>query len=164
VLGSNRPKWTGSVNNSFSYRGFDLTFLVYARVGQLLATGYRPGLGGRYPGMKVDYWTPANPTNEAPRPNSQEDNATFSSAMQYRSGSFAKVRSISLTYTFPKALISKFRGNNLSVYVNAVNPFLFTKYQGLDPEATDIGSTSGELAQARNLSTKSFVFGLRVGF
>ncbi|UOQ70425.1 SusC/RagA family TonB-linked outer membrane protein [Hymenobacter cellulosilyticus] len=164
VLGSNRPKWTGSVNNSFSFRGFDLSFLVYARVGQLLGTGYRPGLGGRFPGMQVDYWTPANPSNSAPRPNSREDQATYSSSMLYRSGSFAKVRSISLSYTFPKELVSKFYSSNLSVYVNAVNPFLITKYEGLDPEATDVGSNTAELAQARNLSTKSLVFGLRIGF
>ncbi|MBC8083080.1 MAG: TonB-dependent receptor, partial [Hymenobacter sp.] len=73
VLGSNRPKWTGSINNTFSYKGFDLTFLVYARVGQLLATGYRPGLNGRFPGRKVDYWTPTNPTNDYPRPDTRQD-------------------------------------------------------------------------------------------
>ncbi|WP_133273389.1 TonB-dependent receptor domain-containing protein [Hymenobacter radiodurans] len=164
VLGSNRPKWSGSVSNSFSYAGFDLSFLVYARVGQMLATGFRPGLGGRFPGQQVDYWTPANPTTEAPRPNSQQDIATFGDAMRYQNGSFAKVRSISLTYTIPKDLAAKFYSTNLSVYVNAVNPFLITKFKGLDPEATDIGTTSGELAQARNLSTKSLVVGLRIGF
>ncbi|MBC6607604.1 TonB-dependent receptor [Hymenobacter sp. BT188] len=164
VLGSNRPKWSGSVSNSFSYGGFDLSFLVYARVGQMLATGFRPGLGGRFPGQKVDYWTPANPTTEAPRPNSQQDIATFGDALRYQDGSFAKVRSISLTYNLPKELADKFYSSNLSVYVNAVNPFLITKFKGLDPEATDIGTTSGELAQARNLSTKSLVLGLRIGF
>jgi TonB-linked SusC/RagA family outer membrane protein len=164
VLGSNRPKWTGSVNNTLSYKGFDLTFLVYARIGQLLATGYRPGLGGRYPGMKVDYWTPTNPTNDYPRPDTRQDNAKNSEGYPYQNGSFARVRNISLTYTFPKAMVSKFKGNTLSVYANAVNFFLFTKYKGLDPEATDIGTSSTELVQSRNLSTKSLVFGLRVGF
>jgi hypothetical protein len=164
VLGSNRPKWSGSISNSFSYAGFDLSFLVFARIGQMVATGYRPGLGGRFPSQDVNYWTPANPSNEAPRPNSREDNATFGSSLLYRDGSFAKVRSISLTYTIPKELASKFYSSNLSVYVNAVNPFLITKFKGLDPEATDIGTTSGELAQARNLSTKSLVVGLRIGF
>ncbi|MBC8085184.1 MAG: hypothetical protein H7Z21_18465, partial [Hymenobacter sp.] len=98
------------------------------------------------------------------RPDTRQDNARNSEGYLYESGSFARVRNISLTYTFPKAIVSVFRGNSLSVYANAVNPFLFTKYDGLDPEATDIGVTSGELAQARNLSTRSIVFGLRVGF
>jgi len=164
ILGSNRPKWSGSINNTFSYKGLELSFLLYARVGQYLATGYRPGLGGRYPGWDVNYWTPANPTNDNPRPDRTQDTAKNSEGTPFQSGSFARIRNISLTYTFPKAITSKFSGNLLSVYVNAVNPFLFTNYNGLDPEASDIGSNSGELAQARNLATRSLVFGLRVGF
>lgn len=164
VLGSNRPKWSGSINNTLSFKGLELSFLVYARVGQYLATGYRPGLGGRYPGLAVDYWTPSNPTNENPRPDRTQDTAKNSEGVQFQSGSFARVRNISLTYTLPQTITSKISSNSLSVYVNAVNPFLFTNYNGLDPEASDIGSNSGELAQARNLGTRSLVFGLRVGF
>jgi hypothetical protein len=164
ILGSNRPKWSGSINNTLTYKAFELSFLVYARVGQLLATGYSPGLGGRYPGLAVDYWTPTNPNNEYPRPAIGQDAAKNNSGYPFVSGSFVRVRNISLTYTVPPAISSKIRANNLAIYVNAVNPFLFTKFRGLDPEASDIGSTSGELAQARNLGTKSLIVGLRLGF
>jgi TonB-linked SusC/RagA family outer membrane protein len=164
VLGSNRPKWSGSLNNTVSYKGFELSVLVYARIGQLLATGYAPGLGGRYPGMQVDYWTPTNPSNEYPRPAIGQDAAKNNSGYAFQSGSFARIRNISLTYTVPQAISSKVHAANLAVYVNAVNYFLFTNYKGLDPEATDIGTTSGELAQARNLGTKSLTVGVRLGF
>jgi TonB-linked SusC/RagA family outer membrane protein len=164
ILGSNRPKWSGSINNTFTYKAFELSFLVYARVGQLLATGYSPGLGGRYPGLAVDYWTPTNPNNEYPRPAIGQDAAKNNGGYPFQSGSFVRVRNISLTYTVPPAISTKIRANNLSVYINAVNPFLFTKFRGLDPEASDIGTTSGELAQARNLGTKSLIVGLRLGF
>jgi TonB-linked SusC/RagA family outer membrane protein len=164
ILGSNRPKWSGSINNVFTYKAFELSFLVYARVGQTLATGYSPGLGGRYPGLAVDYWTPTNPSNENPRPAIGQDAAKNNGGYPFVSGSFVRVRNISLTYTVPPAISTKLRANNLAIYVNAVNPFLFTKFRGLDPEASDIGSTSGELAQARNLGTKSLIVGLRLGF
>ena len=130
----------------------------------MLATGYRPGLGGAFPGQKVDYWTPNNPSNENPRPIIGQDAAKNNGGYQFQSGSFARVRNISLTYTVPTAISQKVYASNLAVYVNAVNPFLFTKFKGLDPEATDIGSNSGELAQARNLGTKSLIVGLRLGF
>jgi TonB-linked SusC/RagA family outer membrane protein len=164
ILGSNRPKWSGSINNVFTYKAFELSFLVYARVGQLVATGYSPGLGGRYPGQAVDYWTPTNPSNENPRPAIGQDAAKNNGGYPFVSGSFVRVRNISLTYTVPPAISTKIRANNLAIYVNAVNPFLFTKFRGLDPEASDIGSNSGELAQARNLGTKSLIVGLRLGF
>jgi hypothetical protein len=163
VLGSNRPKWTGSVNNTLTYKGLELSFLVYARVGQLVATGITPGLSGVFQSQKVNYWTPTNPTNEFPRPTYKAE-ARNNGGYQFVDGSFARVRNISLTYTVPQALSSKVKMSNLSVYANAVNPLLFTKFRGLDPEASDIGSTSGELAQARNLGTKSLVFGVRIGF
>jgi TonB-linked SusC/RagA family outer membrane protein len=165
VVGSNRPKWSGSVNNTFSYKGFDLTFLVYARIGQLINNiNYRPGLGGRYQGIQFDYWTPENPSNEFPRPIRNVDIQQYGSSLQYQNGNFVKVRNISLNYTVPQALTSRLKASSLSVYVNAVNPFLFTKFKALDPEVTDPGTGSAENVQARGLSTKSLVFGLRVGF
>jgi TonB-linked SusC/RagA family outer membrane protein len=163
VLGSNRPKWTGSLNNTFTYKAFELSFLLYARVGQLLATGYSPGLSGVFQSQKVDYWTPTNPSNEFPRP-TYKNEAKNNSGYQFQNGSFARIRNISLTYTVPSNISSKIKANNLSIYVNAVNPFLFTKFKGLDPEATDIGANSTELVQARNLGTKSLIVGLRLGF
>ncbi|HEX8427588.1 TonB-dependent receptor [Hymenobacter sp.] len=163
IRGSNRPKWTGSVNNTLTYKGFELSFLVYARVGQLVATGITPGLSGVFQSQQVNYWTPNNPTNEFPRPTYKAE-ARNNEGYAFVNGSFVRVRNISLTYTVPQAISSKVKMSNLSVYANAVNPFLFTKFKGLDPEATDVGTTSGERAQARNLGTKSLVFGLRVGF
>ncbi|WP_205499790.1 SusC/RagA family TonB-linked outer membrane protein [Rufibacter psychrotolerans] len=165
VLGSNRPKWSGSINNKLSYKGFDLTFLVYARMGHLVENiMYRPGLGGRYQSIAWNYWTPTNPSNEYPRPIKDKDISEFGQSLQYQKGDFVKVRNISLNYTFPQSFVSKFRGSNLSVYVNLVNPFLFTDFEALDPEASDTGNSTAENRRALGLSTRSYVFGLRVGF
>lgn len=166
VLGSNRPKWTGSINNTFSWKGFDLTFLVYARVGQKInSIYYRPGFGGRYQQVAFPYWTPENPSNEFPRPINNVDIQQFGSSLQYRNGSFVKVRNISLNYNLPQHLVSKAGAKNVSVYVNLVNPMMFTKnFKGLDPEVTDPGVSSSEHGQTRGLSTKSYTLGLRVGF
>jgi TonB-linked SusC/RagA family outer membrane protein len=166
VLGSNRPTWTGSINNTFSWKGFDLTFLVYARVGQMVnSIFYRPGFGGRYQQVAFPYWTPENPTNEFPRPINNVDIQQFGSSLQYRDGSFVKVRNISLNYNLPRNLVSRIGGQNMSVYVNFVNPLLFTRnFKGLDPEVTDPGLTTAEHGQMRGLSTKSYTLGLRVGF
>ena len=48
--------------------------------------------------------------------------------------SFLKVKNISLGYTFPKNWINKFGCQNLRLYCTVTNPFVFTKYQGFDPE------------------------------
>ncbi|OUJ75820.1 SusC/RagA family TonB-linked outer membrane protein [Hymenobacter crusticola] len=161
ILGSTVPKWSGSVNNTFSYAGFDLSFLVYARVGQMTNLNFRPGLGGRYQANDVNYWTLSNPSNDYPRPDKSADIALYGDARRFISASFVKVRSISLNYTFPKAIVEKFKGQNLSAYVNVVNPFLFTKVKNFDPEITDPNTRT---VSDNSLSVKSLVVGLRVGF
>ena len=49
-------------------------------------------------------------------------------------GDFIRIRNISFAYDVPSALLSKAKINSLRAYVQAVEPFLFTKYKGVDPE------------------------------
>ncbi len=91
ILGSPRPKWSGGIENSINYKGFDLSVYVYARIGQMMDyeyyDNYKPG--GVENGANVDYWTPDNPTNAFPRPNAalSQDNYQYYSTLSYESGS-----------------------------------------------------------------------------
>ncbi len=51
--------------------------------------------------------------------------------------SFVKVKNITLGYTFPKTWLSKFGCKHLRLYFTVTNPFVFTKYEGFDPEWAD---------------------------
>ena len=51
--------------------------------------------------------------------------------------SFVKVKNITLGYTFPKTFLSKFGCKHLRLYCTVTNPFVFTKYDGFDPEWAD---------------------------
>lgn len=53
---------------------------------------------------------------------------------QYHETSFVKVKNITLGYTFPKKWITKAGLQHLRLYLNVVNPFCFTGYNGFDPE------------------------------
>ncbi|SDM39515.1 TonB-linked outer membrane protein, SusC/RagA family [Catalinimonas alkaloidigena] len=159
VIGSNRPKWSGSINNRFRYKGFELSFMLYARIGQMISNNaYRMGLGGRYQSLDLDYWTPTNPTNEFPRPIGDVDIQTYGTALRYRNGSFMKVRNISLTYALPASVVTALRGSSISVYANYVNPllFVFDGYKAGDPEVTNPTDATP--------SVKSLIFGVRASF
>jgi outer membrane receptor protein involved in Fe transport len=54
---------------------------------------------------------------------------------------FIKLRSASISYRLPEGLIPATRG--ATVALQAKNLFVWTDYQGLDPEATDRGNTGG---------------------
>ena len=48
--------------------------------------------------------------------------------------SYIKVRNITLGYTLPRSVIKFLTINSFRIYANVLNPFVFTKYQGFDPE------------------------------
>ena len=177
VRGNNVPDWTGSIQNTFEYKGIELSFMFYTRQGSTIGSGYyRTSLAGRYTEPSfVDYWTPTNPTNMYPRPNTDQERPEYANAFLYQDGSFVKLRNITVAYTFPQAMISKYKMQNLRVYMTAYNPLLWTEFKGGDPEfyanqtrtlgryQTAITNVDDQLI-SNNLSDKSIVFGLTVGF
>jgi TonB-dependent starch-binding outer membrane protein SusC len=177
VRGSNVPDWTGSITNTLSYKGVELSFMFYTRQGSTINSGYhRPSLAGRYTEPDfVNYWTPKNPTNMYPRPNTDQERPEYGNAFLYQDGSFVKLRNVTLAYTFPSTMISRYHMSNLRVYVTAYNPILWTKFKAGDPEFyANTTRTSGGVQVpitniddqliGNNLSDKSVVFGLSVGF
>lgn len=166
VLGSHNPDWTANITNTFTYKNFELNISIYIRQGGLYRVP-RPGLVGRYQSNAVNYWTPSNPSNEYQQPTRTSDVPLYWEALSYRNASFAKVRNISLTYKVPEKLLSKIKANSMSVYVNAVNPFLIHKYSDYDPETIQytesFAATTGNPGP-NSYSFRSFVVGVKLGF
>jgi len=154
VLGQASPKWSGGITNYFTYGDLSLSVLVYARVGQTIASDY---LGYYYPGgttAVVDYWTPSNPTNSYPQPYLNRTDQ-YISTLKYIDGSFWKIKDIRLSYNLPKSLLKKTPLSNVTIYSTAKNFFTFSKIANYDPERG--GSVDFPL-------TKQLVFGLNASF
>src|SRR5207248_3014158 len=97
---------------------------------------------GRKPGdiRVVDQNNDGNPD---PRPNLDSEHPDNNNALGFEDGSFVRIRSITLGYTVPGARLGPFRGRSLRFYMTALDPLLFTDFQGLDPEsATNAGTPS----------------------
>jgi len=162
ILGSSVPDWSGGITNHVSYKGFDFSCFVYVRQGQGLYNRSRvPTLAGRYPDRKVNYWTPDNPSNEYPLANRSKEFPEYYTALYYQDASFVKIKTITLGYTFPAEIISRVKARSLNVYVTALNPFLFTNYDLLDPES--LGDPRNSTSAINGLSTRSLVLGVRLG-
>lgn len=154
VLGQASPKWSGGITNNFTYGNFNLSVLIYARVGQTINSQY---LGYFYPGgtaAVADYWTPENPTNAYPRPWLSHTDQ-YLSTLGYVDGSFWKIKDIRLSYNLPKTLLKKTPLSNVTIYSTAKNFFTFSKLKDYDPERG--GSVDFPL-------TKQLIVGLNVSF
>lgn len=162
VLGSTVPNWSGGLTNRFTYKGVDLSFLVYARQGQYLRSDFH-NLGGnnwqgRYNAINFDYWTPANSANKIPKPSSATA-PLYAPAVQFFDGSFVKIRNITLGYTIPKELVAKVGLSSLRLYATADNALIFSPYKLVDPE-----TANGIVGGSSPLNSATYVFGLNLKF
>lgn len=138
IIGDSYPDWLVNIYNRFTWKNFDLSALVSARLGYMFYDAFGTGnsqLAGRFNNLNVDYWTPDNPTGVQPRPDNQRENPLYGNTRGYVDGSHWRVRNITLGYTLPQSLVSRFRATSLRIYATAQEPFVFTDYVGYDPEA-----------------------------
>lgn len=153
VLGNDVPKAYGGWTNKVEFKGFDLSFFFYYRLGFMIRSEFSNGqatMQGRYNNLLVDYWTIDNPTNEYPRPNKNQESIQYGSALQYMDGGFVKLRNVTLGYTLPQSIASKMHMTKLRVFVSAQNPYTWSKYKLFDPERAG-NVTSGEMPSNRLL-------------
>ena len=166
----NFPDWTGSLNNRVRYRNFDLSVLATARWGYMVNSAFvsaYTNLIGRFNNRDVNYWTPENPSNEYPRP-STLGIGNYGSSLALRDGSHIRIRDITLGYELPTALTGRLGGaGRARIYVRAQDPFLFTDYEGWDPESgTGTGNANNTFSQidVGGPTYKTFLLGLDVNF
>lgn len=158
ILGSETPDFVMGLNNAFKYKNFDLRVFMYWRQGQMLhseANGYGSYRIQGDPGIKVNYWTPENPTNEFPRPEKSYSDSSKLDALGYVDGSYLKIKEITLGYQLPKSWIGKIHASNIRIYCSLKNFFTFSHLDNYDPERG--GSLSYPM-------TKQAVFGINVDF
>ncbi|UPK68096.1 SusC/RagA family TonB-linked outer membrane protein [Chitinophaga filiformis] len=156
-LGSPVPKYQFGLNNTFSYRNFDLNIFFTANVGNKVYNQLR--VNGEYPGTSFGYLRSlmnyakltlidpngsatdinnirvTNPDTRIPgiRNDNTNDNNRNSDKF-VENGSFVRCKNISLGYTLPERLVEKASIKYVRVYFNVSNAFMITKYKGMDPE------------------------------
>jgi TonB-linked SusC/RagA family outer membrane protein len=78
---------------------------------------------------------------------------------------WVRLRELSLAYAIPSSVLGNGFVRNLEVYFTGINLWLSTPYTGVDPETSLVGNNNGlGIDYFNNPGTKSFTFGLRVGF
>lgn len=137
VLGTQLPNYLIGITNRLKYKSFDLSFFVYYRNGVQYNNSALSGTFGEINSVRynklasLDYWRSDNPSNTyfgvaAANP--------YRSAINYQDASFLRISDITMGYSLPPGLMNKWKLSNARVYVQAINPFVFTKFTGFDPE------------------------------
>lgn len=145
-LGYTEPRFRWSLRNDFQlYKNFSFSFMMYSLWGhqepfnQLKS---RNGFPDRQNSYQFPYWTPENQSNEWARINSNEGSATGFNV--YRKRSFIRLDNVSLAYNLPKDVISKYKIQNLRLYVNIRNAAMYAPdWKIWDPEWNDSNTDEG---------------------
>jgi TonB-linked SusC/RagA family outer membrane protein len=174
ILGSAVPSFTAGLTNRFTYKGFDLSFFVFARVGQLIRSRFHDNvnqLAGRYNNLNLNYWTPDNLTNEFPQPVVTQEFPKNGSALTYFEGSFFKIRNINIGYNLPDNLAKKLKMQSVRIFASIQQPLILAeyrqKYKGIDPETFvdgEQGVGGGEVNTNVSPATSVTTFGLNLKF
>ena len=164
ILGHTSPDFIIGLNNTFLWKGFDLTVYAMARVGQTISSdlmGWYTAKSGVTTNQLsgVDYWTESNQGAYYPRPGTGGEQSVLGS-LSIVDGSFFKIKNITLGYTLPKSLTRKALMEKVRVYATAYNPLIVAfdkqlRETGADPETngSDVFPTY-----------RQFVFGLNITF
>ena len=163
ILGHRNPTWVVGFNNNFRYKDFDLSLFMMGRFGQTIQSdliGYYDAKSSATTNQLagVDYWTEGNEDVYYPRPGTGDRQTRGMEALRVVSGSFWKIKNITLGYTLPKKITQMAKIDRLRVYFTAYNPWIIcheSLLNGTDPE---------QGGSAKFPTYKQFVFGLNLTF
>ena len=190
-IGNGTPACIGGFNNTFSYKGFDLSIFLKFAIGQDIYNANKQSLTTyslfeNIPTEFSNYYRVIDPVTgkQAALNRMNELNPTsagrlwgltknnkewgfYPSSYFVEDGSYLRLAQITLGYTLPKQWLKKFMISNARIYFTANNVATLTGYSGYDPEVKaakdNVVCTPGYDSSSYPRS-RSYVVGLNLSF
>lgn len=190
-IGNPNPDFTFGINNSFTYRDFELSFFINGSVGNdvyniLRQNHTNPNGWGNKMAYCADYARiemrdPEGSLNDITNvfitnPDASIERITASgsnlndnervSSRFVEDGSYIRMKSLSFAWNMPKKWLNKVNIEWAQIYVNAQNLFTITGYDGYDPEVGAMGQSVilQGLDNGRYPSQRIYNVGLKLNF
>ena len=155
------PKVYGGFGATFTFHGFDASFLIqYSLGGHIFDSGYQTfmhGGDGSNAGFNwhkdiLHSWTPSNTHTDVPRVDVSDQYTNATSDRFLKSADYFNLNNVQIGYTLPKNFINKFFIQNLRIFVSADNVCLISARRGLDPRRSFVSSTTQTYSPLRSVS------------
>lgn len=165
VIGNPNPSWLFSMNNSLSYKGFELSVFLQGIAGNKIYNANNidnTGMAAAY-NQTTDVlkrWQGEGTSNSMPRAVFGDPNQNTRVSDRFvENGSYLRLKNITLSYTFPKQWLQKARIENARLSLSCENVATITGYSGFDPEVGING-----IDQNRYPISRTFSVGLNFNF
>jgi len=138
--GNPNPQFIYAMNNSFSYKGFDLGIFLQGVYGNKIFNAnniYQEGMSTAQNQTKrtLGRWASEGTSNYMPRAIYGDPNQNARVSTRYvEDGSYLRIKNVTLGYTLPHAFTERIKFSSVRVYASCINLATFTNYTGFDPE------------------------------
>jgi TonB-linked SusC/RagA family outer membrane protein len=156
IIGSAIAKYYGGLTNTVSYKNLSLDFLIQFQGGNQAFAGDLFNLDsyGNYEDNQLkrnlNYWkqpgdvtTTGIPFQGGVIDGISQGGPGVTTSRYMSDATYARLKTVTLTYNLPKAIVTKLGMSNVSVYVTAVNLLTVTKFDGIDPEVVTNNNDQG---------------------
>jgi TonB-dependent starch-binding outer membrane protein SusC len=172
VIGNPNPKFTYGLNNTVTFKDFDLNVFIYGSYGADIYNYTRRyteamnNIGFNQLSTVLDHYSSTNTDGKLPRFNMWHNNNLRVSDRFVEDGSFLRIQTVALGYNIPQRYIRKVKLNSARVYVSAQNLYTFTNYSGYDPElgAYNNRATFLNVDNGRYPNPRTITFGANIEF
>lgn len=170
VIVNPEPNFFGGWNNTLTYKGISLSFLMqFTQGGEALYNAVSSDLYGSL-GQSItretfeNTWTPERTNAEYPRLVASRSNGYWINANDKSvfKTSYLRMKNVTLSYNIPTNVLSKIHLQNASVFATVTNLFTISKWPGLDPEL--VGSSVTSMGENNDPYPMSRTFSLGVKF
>lgn len=166
-IGDPNPKFTYGITNTFSYKNFNLSFLIQGSYGNDIFNASRIETEGMYDAKNqstrvLDRWRRPGMITKIPKTGYDMKISSYF----VEDGSFVRLKDVTFSYNVTSAKLKKWGVSRLQPYITATNLLTLTKYTGFDPEVNQWGN-SGKVQGidwGTYPQTRSFIMGLNVEF
>lgn len=172
-IGNPVPDFTGGMNFTLGYKGFDLSAYLYTSIGNEIFNQsrwftdfYQTFEGAAKARRLLDAWTPQNLDAEIPVVErvSNFSNANVANSHYVEDGSYLRLQNLTLGYSAPASLLQKLKMERARVFASVNNLFTLTKYEGLDPAVGGNADLTFGIDVGNYPVTRGWTFGLNLSF
>lgn len=169
IIGCGQPDFTYGLTNTLNYKGLGLTFFFQGSYGNDIFNATRIDTEGMFDAKNqttevLRRWMRPGMETDIPRSNNPRN--SYNSTRYIEDGSYLRLKSLTLSYTFKNTWTKKFGVENISIYGTGNNLLTFTKYSGYDPEVNYAGNSSTQIGidYGTYPQNKSYLIGLNLTF
>lgn len=172
-LGNPVPDFTGGMNFTLGYKGFDLSAYLYTSIGNEIwnqsrwfTDFFQTFEGAAISRRLFDAWTPQNLNATIPQVERVSNFSTSDVANSFyvEDGSYLRLQNLTLGYSAPASILQKLKMERARVFASVNNLFTITGYEGLDPAVGGDADLTFGIDVGNYPVTRGWTFGLNLSF